>query len=74
MDIVLDLVDKSMFTFEIIFKVGRVGILNPEDDIHYCIFNFFIADEFVDSHSGLFFKNAMHILPGNLQIFRDIIN
>nr|WP_267283393.1 hypothetical protein [Klebsiella variicola] len=70
----LNLIDKRMFTFEIIFKVGRVGILNTEDDIHHRIFDFFMADKGVDGHSGFFFENAMHILPGNLQIFRDIIN
>ncbi|SXG94596.1 Uncharacterised protein [Klebsiella variicola] len=37
----LNLIDKRMFTFEIIFKVGRVGILNTEDDIHHRIFDFF---------------------------------
>ncbi|VGP21981.1 hypothetical protein SB00094_00818 [Klebsiella variicola subsp. tropica] len=37
----LNLIEKRMFTFEIIFKVGRVGIFNTEDDIHHRIFDFF---------------------------------
>ena len=68
----LNLIDKRMFTFEIIFKVGRVGILNTEDDIHHRIFDFYMADKGVDGHSGLFFEKCDAHIAGKTCRYSEI--